>query len=69
MNRGDLSTWSYRELLKAERRYGKYDMNAEEIRFEIERRREKWKVWALWIGATGAIVAAIFTIANYFHSK
>jgi hypothetical protein len=68
-NRGDLGTWWYWQLLKEERRWGKYAMQAEEIRFEIERRRAAWKVWALWMGAAGAVIAAVFTIANYFHSK
>jgi hypothetical protein len=44
-NKGDLSTWWYWELLKEERRWGKYAMQAEEVRLEIERRREKWKTW------------------------
>jgi hypothetical protein len=68
-NRGDLKTWWYWELLKEERRWGKHAMQAEEIRFEIERRRAEWKVWALWITAGGAVIAAIATIANWLNSK
>lgn len=68
-DRGNLRTWSYWELLKEERRWGKHDMNAEEIRTEIERRREHWKTLALWLSFPVAILAAVFTIANYFHAK
>jgi hypothetical protein len=65
----DYSTWSYRKLLKEERKWGQYDMNAIEVRAEIERRRDEWKVWALWITAAGAVIAAIATIANWLHSN
>jgi len=35
--------WTYWELLKEDRRWGKHPMPAEEIRFEIERRHRNWK--------------------------
>jgi hypothetical protein len=65
-NSDDLSTWWYWELAKEDRRWGKYAMPAdEEIRFEMERRRENWKLWGLCIGISGAIIAAIF----FLHSN
>jgi hypothetical protein len=65
----DFSKWSYWRLLKEERRWGENDMNGIEVRAEIKRRRDEWKVWALWITAGGAVIAAIFTVLNYFHSR
>jgi len=65
-NKRDLSTWSYRELLEEERRWGKHAMQAEEIRFEIDRRHRSYKLWALGIGAVGAIIVAVFTVLNHF---
>jgi hypothetical protein len=62
-------SWSYGDLLNEERRHGKHAMPAEEIRFEIERRRTQWKVWGGWITAGAAIIVAIITVANWFHSK
>jgi len=67
MKTNNMSTWTYRELLEADRRYGKHDMQAEEIRFEIERRHRTWKMIAVWIGAAGGVIAAIFTILNYIR--
>lgn len=67
MKTNDMSTWTYWELLKADRSYGKHDMQADEIRSEIERRHRTWKMIALWIGAGSAVIAAIFTILNYFR--
>lgn len=46
-------------LLKEERRWGQYDMNATEVRAEIPRRRENWKTLGVWIGIPGAVIAAI----------
>jgi len=66
----DYSKWSYWQLLREERRWGQYDMNAIEVRAEIQRRREQWKMWGVWIGIPGAVIAAIATVANFFlHSK
>jgi hypothetical protein len=42
-NKDDLGTWSYWELLKEERKWGKHAMQAKDIRFEIERRYRNWK--------------------------
>ncbi len=64
-NRDDLSTWWYWELAKEDRRWGKYAMQDGEIRLEMERRRENWKLWGLAIGIPGAIIAGIF----FLHSK
>jgi hypothetical protein len=66
-NKGDLSTWWYWELAKEERRWGKHAMQAEEIRFEMERRREAWKLWGLWLGIPGAVIAAIASLVRLFH--
>jgi hypothetical protein len=66
-NRGDLKTWWYWELLKEERRWGKYAMQAEEVRFEIDRRHTQWKVWTLWIGAICALIVAIAAVAHLFY--
>jgi hypothetical protein len=68
-NKGDLKTWSYWELLREERKWGKHAMQAEEYRFEIERRYQNWKVLTLGITASGTIIAAVFTILNYLLSK
>jgi hypothetical protein len=68
-NKGDLHTWWYWELTKEERRFGKHDMTVEEIRYEIERRRAQWKMWALGITAAGAVIAAIVAVANWLHSR
>jgi hypothetical protein len=68
-DRGNLSTWSYWELLKEERKWGKHAMQAEEIRAELGRRREHWKTMGMWIGIPSAVIAAVFTVANFFHSK
>ncbi|GLH78570.1 hypothetical protein SSBR45G_34790 [Bradyrhizobium sp. SSBR45G] len=68
-NQGNLSTWSYWELLKEERKWGKYDMNATEVRAEIERRREHWKTLAMWIGIPGGVIAAIVAVANFVRSS
>lgn len=68
-NRGDLSTWWYWELLKEERRWGPHAMQAEGIRFEIKRRRDEWKVWALWITAGCAVIVAIVTVARWIYSN
>jgi hypothetical protein len=62
-DRGDLSTWWYWELAKEDRRWGKHAMQAEEIRFEMERRREKYKMWGLWV----AIVAGVAGLIKLFR--
>jgi hypothetical protein len=53
----DYSKWSYWKLLKEEKKWGQYDMNAIEPRAEIQRRREKWKTWGIWISIPGAVIA------------
>lgn len=58
-DRGDLSTWWYFELLKADRRWGPHAMQAEGIRAEIARRNQLQKQIAVWIGAVAGIVAII----------
>jgi hypothetical protein len=64
MKTNDMRTWTYRELLEEDRRWGKHATQAEEARFEIERRHRTWKAIALPIGAIGGVIAAIFTILN-----
>jgi hypothetical protein len=65
MKTNDMSTWTYWELLEEDRRWGKHAMQAEEVRFEIERRHRNWKTIGLGITAAGGVIAAIFTILNY----
>jgi len=65
-NKGDLSTWSYRELKAKERTLGQYDVRATEIRAEIARRQTTHKAWAMWIGVGAAVIAAIAAVAAYF---
>ena|ERR1700686_3984177 len=66
----DYSKWPYRHLLEEEKKWGQYDMNAIEVRAEIQRRRENWKTWGIWIGFPCAVIAAIATVANFFlHSN
>jgi hypothetical protein len=67
MRTNDLSTWWYWELLKEERKWGKHAMQAEGIRFEIERRYRNWKTIGLAITATGGVIAAFFTVLSYFR--
>jgi hypothetical protein len=44
-------------------------MQAEEIRFEIERRHRNRKTIGLEITGASGVTPAIFTILNYFHAK
>jgi hypothetical protein len=46
-DRGKLSTWWYWELAAEERKWGKHAMQAEEIRFEMQRRQDNWKMWSM----------------------
>jgi hypothetical protein len=65
----DYSKWWYWELLKAKRRYSKYDMEVVDIRFEINRRERKWKTWAIWLGFLAGgigIIAAILSLSDKY---
>lgn len=68
-NRGDRSTWSYWELLKEDRRWGKYAMQAEETRSEIDRRHTQWNVWGGLIIAACTAILVIIGIVSLLHSK
>ena len=54
-------------MAKEEQKWGRYAMQAEEIRFEMERRREKWKVWGIWIGLPAAVIAAVASLVHLFY--
>jgi len=65
----DLSTWSMKELLKEDRRWGAHDMNATEVRAEIARRRAGQTQWYTWISVGAAVVSALAAVIAIFHSK
>jgi hypothetical protein len=65
-NRGGLSTWSLKELLEAERRWGAFAMDATEIRAEIARRRAHQKQAYLLMGVIFAAVTAVVAVASLF---
>ncbi|MGA2895113.1 MAG: hypothetical protein ABSE22_19780 [Xanthobacteraceae bacterium] len=65
-NKGDLSTWWYWELLREEKKWGPYAMQAEGMRAEIKRRNDLYKVIATWIGAVAGIVAIIAGLIHFF---
>jgi hypothetical protein len=67
MKTNNMSTWTYRELLKEDRSWPKHAMQAEEVRFEIERRHRTWKAISLPIGAIGGVIVAVFTILSYLR--
>jgi hypothetical protein len=67
----NLHTWSFKDLKKRERGYGVHDMQAEELRAEIKRRREHRSqiytlssVTAAAISAFGSMIAAIVSLMS-----
>jgi hypothetical protein len=52
-NRGDLSTWSYWELLREEKKWGPHAMQAEGIRAEAARCNQLQKQWGNMIRRCG----------------
>jgi hypothetical protein len=65
--RGKLSTWWYWELAAEERKWGKHAMQAEEIRFEMQRRQDNWKMWSMWVALPAAIIALIGSVIHFFR--
>jgi hypothetical protein len=61
-NKGDLSTWTMKELRMEDRRWGVHDMNATEVRAEIARRRDGWAHRSTWISVIAAIVSALAAV-------
>jgi hypothetical protein len=53
-----------KELLKEDRRWGVHDMNATEVRAEIDRRRAQRKQWFTLAGIIIASLAVIAAFAN-----
>ena len=68
-NKGDLSTWSLKELRAEERTFGTHDMNATEYRTEIARRQADRGQWSTWISVIAAIISASTSVVAIFHSK
>jgi hypothetical protein len=65
----DLSTWSMKELLEEDRRWGAHDMNATEVRAEIARRRSGQTQLYTWITVGAAVVSSLAAVIPIFHSK
>jgi hypothetical protein len=62
----DYSAWSYWRLLREKRKRAKLNMPAQEVRFEIDRRREKLKTWGIWFVIFSAVFMVVATIANLY---
>jgi hypothetical protein len=75
------SNWTDAELEKQERRYGKHDVRAGEIRVELERRDKKrarnneklatLKTWIAIIGGSVSVITAFAAMMKFFffHSQ
>jgi hypothetical protein len=68
-NKGDLSTWWYWDLLKEDRKWGPYAMQAENVRAELKRRNELWKMWGIWLGIAAVAGGALAKVFGWFISK
>jgi hypothetical protein len=44
-------------------------MQAEEVRFEIDRRHRSYKLWVVGVGAVCAIIGAVFGAELFFKMR